>query len=70
MGEIRFELQVEDGSPVPGFTLEDSQVIIGNEIARIVSWKGKEDLSPMIGKIVRLRIYMKDANLYSIRFGE
>jgi len=38
-GDIRFEIQDANGQPVPGFTLEDSQTIIGNEIARIVQWK-------------------------------
>lgn len=67
-GEIRFELQDENGVPVPGFTLDDSDRIIGNEISRIVVWKGKGDLQNLISKKVRLRIRMNDADLYSIRF--
>jgi hypothetical protein len=67
-GEIRFELQDENGVPVPGFTLDDSDRIIGNEISRIVAWKGKGDLQNLISKKVRLRIRMNDADLYSIRF--
>ncbi len=67
-GEIRFEIHDEDGNPLPGFTLEDSQAIIGNEIARIVQWKSGKSLKELIGKKVRLRIVMKDADLYSIRF--
>ena len=67
-GEIRFEIQDANGKPLPGFTLEDSQTIIGNEIARIVQWKNGKSLKELIGKPVRLRIVMKDADLYSIRF--
>ncbi len=67
-GEIRFEFHDENGKPIPGFTLEDAQTIIGNEIARIVQWKNDKNLKELIGKKVRLRIVMKDANLYSIRF--
>jgi len=67
-GEIRFEFQDTDGNPIPGFTLEDSPTIIGNEIARIVQWKSGKSLNELIGKPVRMRIVMKDANLYSIRF--
>ncbi len=67
-GEIRFELQDQNGNPVSGYTLEDSQTIIGNEIARVVRWKNKSSLQNIISKTVRLRIVMKDADLYSIRF--
>jgi hypothetical protein len=67
-GEIRFELQDENGVPIPGFTMEDSQTVIGNEISRIVLWNGNGDLKDLVSKPVRLRIQMKDADLYSIRF--
>lgn len=67
-GEIRFELQDEAGAPIPGYRLEDSQVVIGNEISRVVSWKENKDLSKLASRTVRLRIVMKDADLYSIRF--
>ena len=67
-GEIKFEIQDENGKPIPGFTMEESQTLIGNEIARIVSWKGNEDVKELASKPVRLRIYMKDADLYSLRF--
>lgn len=66
VGEIRFEIQDENGIPVPGFKLEESQVVIGNEIARVVLWKG--DLQKLSGSTIRLRICMKDADLYAIRF--
>ena len=68
VGEIRFEIQDENGKPIPGYTLEDSQTIIGNEISRIVPWKGNSDLQNLASKTVRLRISMKDADLFSIKF--
>lgn len=67
-GEIRFELQDENGTPVPGFTINDSQAIIGNEISRTVVWNGVSDLQSLSSRKVRLRIAMKDSDLYSIRF--
>jgi len=69
-GEIRIEIQDANGTPFPGFTLDESQTIIGNEISRIVGWKNSPNLKDLSGKPVRLRIVMKDAELYSIRFGE
>jgi hypothetical protein len=67
-GELQFEVMDEQGIPVPGYSMEDSDVIIGNEIARIVSWKGNTNLEPLASKTIRLHVRMKDADLYSIRF--
>lgn len=68
VGEIKFELLDHNNEHIPGFTMGDSEIIIGNEISRIVQWQEKEDLSTLVGKTVRIRIYMKDADLYAIRF--
>ncbi|MDD4189982.1 MAG: hypothetical protein PHI28_01510 [Mangrovibacterium sp.] len=67
-GEIRFEVLDEAGKAIPGFSLADSQTIIGNEIARVVSWKGNAGLRTLASRTIRLRIVMKDADLYAIRF--
>jgi len=32
------------GIPIPGNTINDSQTLIGNEIARVVLWNGNSDL--------------------------
>ena len=67
-GEIRFEIQDENGVPIPGFTMEDAQPIIGNDISRVIQWKNAKDLQMLNSKTVRLRIQMKDADLYSLKF--
>ena len=67
-GEIRVEIQDVDGQPVPGYSLDDSQTLIGNEIERTVAWKNGEDVSQLAGKPIRLRFVMKDADLYALRF--
>jgi len=67
-GDIRVEILDAGGKPIPGFTKDDSQVIIGNEISRLVAWNGKTDVSSLAGKPVRLKFYLKDADLYSIKF--
>ena len=69
-GGIRVELQEPDGTPIPGYTLEDSIELIGNEIERDVAWKNGTDLSPLSGKPIRVRFVMRDADLYSYRFGD
>ena len=42
--------------------------IFGDEIERTVEWDGGADLSTMAGKMVRLRVNLKEADLYSIHF--
>jgi len=48
--------------------MEEVQSVIGNEISRDVFWNGSSDVSDLSGKPVRMRIYLKDADLYSFRF--
>jgi len=67
-GSIKIEIQDVEGNPIPGFTLNDSQEIIGNEIKRIVSWDENTDVSALSSKPVRLKLYLKDADLYSMKF--
>lgn len=67
-GGIKIEIQDEKGNPIPGFTMKDCQEIIGNEISRIVTWNGKTDVGSLAGKPVRLYIYLKDADLFSLKF--
>ena len=67
-GAIQVELLDDLNQPIPGFTIDDSQILIGNEIERIVSWKNGADVGKLSGKTVRLRFVMKDAHLYSLRF--
>jgi hypothetical protein len=67
-GYVKVEILDEDNKPVPGLTVNDCGEIIGNEISRIVSWNGKQDVSRLAGKTIRLKFYLKDADLYSIKF--
>ena len=67
-GGIHFELQDEDGRPLAGFSFDEAVEQIGNELERIVSWRGGRDLSRLAGRVVRLSCRMVDADLYSFRF--
>ena len=69
-GSIRIELQDENGKPLPGFTLEECPEIYGDKIERTVEWNSNADLGKLAGKPVRMRIVLKDADLYSFRFRE
>ncbi|MHB8897976.1 MAG: hypothetical protein ACYC6Y_04455 [Thermoguttaceae bacterium] len=67
-GGIRVEIQTPDGKPAAGFALDECREQIGNEIDRIVSWKGGDDVSALAGRPVRLRFVMNDADLYALQF--
>ena len=67
-GSVRVEIQDAEGQPVPGYALEDSAEIYGDEIEHTVRWKGETGLNHLSGQPVRLRIAMSDADLYAIRF--
>lgn len=67
-GYVKIEFLDEKNKPVTGYTYNDSQEIIGNEIRHIASWRGKENVSTLQGKTIKLKIYLKDADLYSLKF--
>ncbi len=66
-GSVRVELQTEQGEPIPGFTLAESQDIFGDQVERTVGWKAGGDVGQLAGTPVRLRFVLKDADLYAFR---
>ena len=67
-GEGRVALLDEAGKQIPGFTIKDCDFISGDYLAKSVSWKGKTDVSALVGKPVRLRFEMRGAKLYAFQF--
>lgn len=67
-GRIFVELQDESGKPIPGYSLDDCETIIGNEISHTIKWNNQSDLSSLAGKTIRVHIKMRDADVYSYRF--
>jgi hypothetical protein len=67
-GGIRCEIQDETGKPIPSYALDDAVEMIGNEIERAARWKTGDDVSSLVGRTVRLRIVMTDADLFAIQF--
>jgi len=73
-GSIRFELQDADGNPLPGYTLDDSPELYGDELEQTASWIDDapsnltDDVSRHAGNPVRLRAVLKDADLFSMQF--
>ena len=67
-GSIRVEIRDEAGKPIPGYALDDCRELFGDSVEQVVGWTRTRDLSALSGRAVRLRIVLKDADLYSIRF--
>lgn len=67
-GRVQIEVQDEAGKAIPGFALAEMPELYGDEFEAEVTWKKGSDLGLLQGKAVRLRISMKDADLYALRF--
>ncbi len=66
-GGIHIELQDQTGTPLPGFTLDDSIELIGNDLNRIATWQSNPPLETL-PQPIKIRMQMKDAELYSLQF--
>lgn len=69
-GFVRCEIRDANGNPYPGYSLADSEEVFGDEIELPMSWKSGSDVSALAGKTVVLHFSLKDADVYSYRFGE
>ena len=67
-GSLRVEIQDADGKAKPGFAMSDCNLLYGDQLDRVVSWKPGADVSQLAGQSVRLKFELKDADLYSFRF--
>jgi hypothetical protein len=67
-GYIKVEIQNVEGKPVPGYSLNDADELIGNYIEHSASWRSGTDVSSLSNQPIRLHFVMKDANLYSLQF--
>jgi len=67
-GHVKVEICERDGSPIPGFTVNDCDLIYGDSIDHRVSWKGNSSVASLVGRPVILRFVMREADLYSLIF--
>jgi hypothetical protein len=67
-GRLRIELQDAEGTPCPGFSLDDCDLQYGDQHDRVVSWNGETNVRFLAERPVRLRIELKDADLFSFQF--
>jgi len=68
VGTVRVAILDEGGAELPGFGLEQCELVEGNAIAHTVRWEGGMDLSALRGKPLRLRFVMRACKLYAFEF--
>ena len=68
-GGVQVEVQDEAGTPIEGYGLDDCPAIFCDSLRRVVRWKERGgDLRALAGKPVRLRLVLRDADLYAFQF--
>ena len=67
-GMVQIAIHSTDGTPIPGYTKEDCDLIFGDSLDYRVSWKGNPSVAALIGKPVVLKVSMREADLYSMVF--
>ena len=70
-GSVQVELLRDQmDTPVEGFGPGDCVELLGDDLERVVRWHDGRELGGLAGTPVRLRIVLRDADLYSFRFRE
>ncbi|MCC6124625.1 MAG: hypothetical protein IT426_06670 [Pirellulales bacterium] len=64
----RVELLDANEKALAGYSKDDCDPIHENSVNRTVTWKGQEDVSELAGRVVRLKIFLKGAELYAFQF--
>lgn len=67
-GGVKVEIQDAEGRPLPGFSLADCLELNTDDLDREVSWRGGADVAALEGQPVRLRFWLKDADLFAWQF--
>ena len=67
-GGLRVEILDETGRAFPGFGRDEADRLSGNDLRKVVAWKGNTDLSSLRGKTARLRFLAESMKLYAFEF--
>ena len=67
-GSVRVEVQNSEGAAIPGHDIGSCDDLIGDDVARTVTWSGKGNVASLAGKPMRLRVQLHDADLFSLKF--
>ncbi len=67
-GRVLIELTDEKGNPVSGYTMDECDGAKGDVFNRAMSWKGKQDVSFLEGRPIRMHFKLIRARLHSFQF--
>lgn len=68
-GAVRVEIQDPSGRPIDGFQLDQCRLLSGDAVAAAVTWTSGAVPGSLAGRPVRLRFEIRNADLFSFRFG-
>lgn len=63
-GEAAVEVLAEDGKPIRGFELQNSVPLRDRSVEQAAGWSGTAEWGQLAGRKVRLRIRLRNADLY------
>ena len=66
-GSLAVEILDEKQDPIPGFGRGDCEVVREDTLSREIRWRGERDLASLRGRAVRIRIYLRSGDLYSVQ---
>jgi hypothetical protein len=64
------ELTDAAGRPLEGHSQDDCDPIHVNSVDHVVTWRGSDDVSTLAGRVIRVKIHMRGAELYALQFVE
>lgn len=67
-GQVLVELRGADRMAITGYAFGDSDFLGQNDIAKVVTWQGKSDVSALAGRVVRVAFKLRTAKLYAFQF--
>ncbi len=65
---VLVELTGENGTPLPGYALEDCDGLTGDQLWAAMRWRGNADISSLRGKLIRVRFVLRRVRLHAFRF--
>lgn len=65
---VLVELTGENGTPLPGYSLEDCDGLEGEQLWTAMRWHGNADVSSLRGKLIRVRFVLRRVRLHAFRF--
>lgn len=65
-GMAHASLLDENGSVIPGYGLEESDPIQGNDTEYVLSWRGENDLAGLEGKQIKLLLQSRNTKLFAV----